>query len=105
MASLSASPQPQAVPTASVAASTTPSAARTIQIPLRLVKHISMEDLPQMPKDMPNGAQMPDIGALLSSRVETTAVKEIPYDPAAFEVPSGYTEDDSLIKTPTHSPS
>ena len=82
------------------AASATNSSSSTqmphIRVPLRVVGKLNMPGLSNLPSPPPgapaNTPTMPDLAALLTTRYETTSVKEIPYEASYFDVPSGYTQ-------------
>jgi len=60
-----------------------------IEIPLRLERKVDLSTLPfQMPKTNMPGF---DLAEMLTTRVETTSVNKILYDPTFFDVPAGFT--------------
>ena len=62
--------------------------AGNIEIPLRLERKV---DLSTMPFQLPTMPGL-DFASLLTTRIETTSISKIAYDPAFFDVPSGYTQ-------------
>jgi hypothetical protein len=62
--------------------------AGNIEIPLRLERKVDMSTMPFQLPTMPGI----DIATLLNTRIETTSISKIAYDPAFFDVPSGYTQ-------------
>jgi hypothetical protein len=62
--------------------------AGNIEIPLRLERKVDMSTMPIQLPTMPGF----DIASLLNTRIETTSVSKIAYDPAFFDAPSGYTQ-------------
>jgi hypothetical protein len=64
--------------------------AGNIEIPLRLERKVDVSTMPfQMPKvNMPGF----DLAEMLTTRVETTSVSKIAYDPAFFDVAPGFTQ-------------
>ena len=62
--------------------------AGTIEIPLRVERKV---DLSTMPFKMPTYPGL-DLSQILNTRIETTSVTKIAYDPAFFDVPPGYTQ-------------
>jgi hypothetical protein len=59
-----------------------------IEIPLRMERKVDMSTMPFQLPTMPGL----DIASLLTTRIETTSISKIAYDPAFFDVPSGYTQ-------------